>query len=85
MKFEDFEISESISAYGYYASYSTGQFSSSYIYEDGTSHSCCRAEKDSDGWFDSHEDAEKAVKLFIKKQNKPTRGIIATLLYNMSS
>lgn len=91
MKFEDVKIhgpmTISIMQDMYYISYdiSHDKYGSGYVYKDGIMHEKCGEEKDSDGWFESYEEAEEAVLLYVKKQNKPnkpTRGIIATWLYN---
>ena len=65
-------------------------YESMYIYSDGTAHRYCKEGGETYGWFDSHEEAEKAVRLFLKKEKtpvptKPIRGIIATWLYNLKN
>ncbi len=83
MKFEDIKIERM--GKEYWAGFKDGKYK--YIYKDGTAHSACREGEPKAGWFNSHEEAEKAVRLFIKKEHtpvptKPTRGIVATWLYN---
>ncbi len=47
---------------------------SHYILSDGSSSPSCLGHKVGiSGWFDTYEDAEKAVKLFREKRNKPTK------------